>query len=78
MCNSIRVRDEEFEEWAKSVIGEALFDLIPFKFTMEDLTRGRESMVKSGQLKFIETPYGTLEYIIHPLMEQEAKQYGLA
>ena len=46
--------------------GESIFDL---KFSMEDIIKGREAMIKAGKIQFIKTPYGTIEIIKHPLLE---------
>lgn len=50
--------------------GENIFDL---KFSLEDIVKGREEMIKSGKITFIKTPYGTLEIIDHPLFREERK-----
>ena len=46
--------------------GESIFDM---KFPLEDIMASRKHMIESGQLIQLETPYGTLEYIKHPLLE---------
>ena len=46
--------------------GESIFDM---KFPLEDIMASRKHMIESGQLIQLETPYGTLEYIKHPLFE---------
>ena len=52
--------------------GESIFDL---KFSLEDIIEGRKAMIKSRQIQFIETPYGTIEIIEHLLFKKESKDW---
>ena len=47
-------------------------NLFEWEYTLEEIMSAREYMIKSGQLKSIETIYGTLEIIIHPLFKGES------
>ena len=64
----------------KDFIKEYIFDCLvcvdnsfELKFSIEDVLKSRESMIKSGQIQSIETPYGTMELIKHPLMEKHVR-----